>query len=206
MLEREQKYDVDPGFSFPDLAQVKGVSMVADGVEETLEAIYFDTADHRLASAGVTLRRRTGGHDDGWHLKLPSAEDPDSRHEVRVGLGRATRTVPKRLRSTAAGLVGSQPLDVVATIRTHRTTYRVLDDSAAVLAEIADDTVDANTVAVGSPDRADEDASVSMTWREIEVELAEGGDPALLGRIGKRLVKAGARRADHTSKVSRLVG
>src|SRR4051794_32661759 len=51
-------------------------------VECALSAVYFDTEDLRLARSGVTLRRRTGGSDDGWHLKLPAG--PDARDEVRL--------------------------------------------------------------------------------------------------------------------------
>ncbi|WP_242418751.1 CYTH domain-containing protein, partial [Frankia sp. CpI1-P] len=37
----------------------------------TLDAVYYDSDDLRLARNQITLRRRTGGHDAGWHLKLP---------------------------------------------------------------------------------------------------------------------------------------
>jgi inorganic triphosphatase YgiF len=39
--------------------------------EQTLEAVYYDTKDLRLARAGVTVRRRPGADDAGWHLTLP---------------------------------------------------------------------------------------------------------------------------------------
>ena len=51
---------------------VAGVAAVAPGAEQILDAIYHDTKDLRLLRAGVTLRRRTGGQDAGWHLKLPA--------------------------------------------------------------------------------------------------------------------------------------
>jgi hypothetical protein len=35
------------------------------------EADYYDTDDLRLIRGGITLRRRRGGDDAGWHLKLP---------------------------------------------------------------------------------------------------------------------------------------
>jgi hypothetical protein len=35
-----------------------------------LEAVYYDAPDLRQLFEGVTLRRRTGGEDAGWHLKL----------------------------------------------------------------------------------------------------------------------------------------
>ncbi|BAS10441.1 uncharacterized protein Rv2226/MT2285 [Arthrobacter sp. Hiyo4] len=47
---------------------------------DTLEAVYFDTQTHTLASRDITLRRRTGGVDAGWHLKL-AAEGPGSDDE-----------------------------------------------------------------------------------------------------------------------------
>src|SRR5690348_17800626 len=40
-------------------------------------------------------RRRTGGPDAGWHLKLPAAKQ--GRIEVRRGLGRSERAVPPQL-------------------------------------------------------------------------------------------------------------
>ncbi|MGT2464242.1 CYTH domain-containing protein [Sinomonas atrocyanea] len=43
--------------------------------------MYFDTADLALAAHGMTLRRRTGGTDAGWHLKI--ALGPGRREEVR---------------------------------------------------------------------------------------------------------------------------
>ena len=42
-LEIETKYDVDQGFSVPDLAGLRGVATVAAPVEHLLEAVYLDT-------------------------------------------------------------------------------------------------------------------------------------------------------------------
>ncbi|CAM5658801.1 hypothetical protein SMICM304S_11390 [Streptomyces microflavus] len=47
-----------------------------------LDAVYYDTADLRLAADSLTLRRRTGGADEGWHLKFPVATGiRDELHE-----------------------------------------------------------------------------------------------------------------------------
>ena len=70
-LEIEQKFDVETGFERPSLAAIAGVT-AADPVLHHLSATYFDTADQRLAASKITLRRRTGGTDEGWHLKLPA--------------------------------------------------------------------------------------------------------------------------------------
>ena len=85
-LEVEKKYSADDAFQLPSLtdlvlhgddgpAAVDGAGPVAEGEpqHQQLAATYFDTADLRLAAAGLTLRRRTGGDDAGWHLKVPAA-------------------------------------------------------------------------------------------------------------------------------------
>ena len=73
MLEVERKYDVGEDDELPVLESLPGVDRVGPPEDEALDAVYFDTAGLALASRGITLRRRTGGHDDGWHLKLPVA-------------------------------------------------------------------------------------------------------------------------------------
>jgi len=42
-------------------------------------------------------------------------------------------------------------------------------------------------------------------WTEIEVELADGGDPALLDKVDKRLRKAGVRPSGSSSKLARAL-
>src|ERR1700723_2328951 len=51
------------------------VASVSEPELQTLTAEYYDTDDLRLLRAGITLRRREGGSDAGWHLKLPDAAD-----------------------------------------------------------------------------------------------------------------------------------
>ena len=64
-----------------------GVAAVSPRDEQLLDAVYYDTADLRLIRAGITLRRRTGGQDAGWHLKLPAGAD--TRDEIRMPLDTA---------------------------------------------------------------------------------------------------------------------
>ena len=68
----------------PDLAGLTGVAEVRVLDDEDLDATYYDTADLRLAARGVTLRRRTGGRDAGWTLKLPLGDS--ARQEVSLPL------------------------------------------------------------------------------------------------------------------------
>ena len=71
-VEIEQKFDVEAGFTLPDLAAVPGCAAISAPETYHLSATYYDTAGNRLAASKITLRRRTGGTDEGWHLKLPS--------------------------------------------------------------------------------------------------------------------------------------
>ena len=67
-IEVERKFEAVEGFSLPDLTGVGEVAAVGDPEEQSLEATYYDTPDLRLLRSRVTLRRRTGGADAGWHV------------------------------------------------------------------------------------------------------------------------------------------
>ena len=196
-LEVETKYDVGDGFAVPDLTGLHGVATVDAPVEHELEAVYFDTADLRLLRARVTMRRRTGGGDAGWHLKLPAGA---ARRELHAPLGRATTKVPKALSEPVAGVLRGGSPTPVATLRTRRVVTSLRDPDGALLAEVADDTVTATV----PPADAGQPMEV-QSWREVEVELGSGDD-ALAAAIGERLVRAGARPSDSASKIGRALG
>ena len=161
---------------------------------QQLDAVYFDTPGRDLAAHHVTLRRRTGGPDAGWHLKLPAG--PDARTEVRAPLGDAApTTVPEALRDVVLAIVRDRPLGPVARISTSRTVDMLYGPDGAALAEFCDDQVDG----AGRPDGAEQ------RWREWELELAEGGDRDLLDRLTNRLLDAGAVPAGHGSKLARVL-
>ena len=86
--EVERKYDVAGGTTVLDAMETMtgtaGVAAVSQQGEQLLDAVYYDTADLRLIGAGITLRRRTGGQDAGWHLKFPVGAD--TREEIRLPL------------------------------------------------------------------------------------------------------------------------
>ncbi|HEV7186790.1 MAG TPA: CYTH and CHAD domain-containing protein [Blastococcus sp.] len=196
-LEVESKYDVDEGFAVPDLTDLPGVASIDDPVEHHLEAVYFDTADLRLLRARVTLRRRTGGPDAGWHLKLPAGA---ARRELHAPLGRATKKPPPGLLEPVAGVVRGQVPAPVATLHTRRVVTSLRGPDGVLLAEVADDTVTASVppTGPGSPVQV-------QAWREVEVELGTGDD-ALAAAAGDRLLAAGARRSASASKVGRVLG
>src|ERR1700735_1248960 len=118
-LETELKLDVDPGFVVPDLDGLASGQTVSQPEVRHLVANYFDTSDLRLAAVPATLRRRTGGPDEGWHLKLPLGagtrrelqlplSDPDEPGD-QAQAGREDQ-VPAQLTELVSGWIRDQPL------------------------------------------------------------------------------------------------
>ncbi|MFF8189685.1 CHAD domain-containing protein [Streptomyces bobili] len=188
--EIERKYESDDS-GLPDLTGVSGVAAVLDKGVAELDATYYDTADARLSAASLTLRRRTGGSDEGWHLKFPVA--PGVRDEIRAPL---SDTLPRAL----AGLIRSHVRDAdvgpVVRLRSARDVRDLVDAEGRLLAEVSVDEVRA--------DRLTGDGG-SAQWTEIEVELADGGDPDFLDKVDKRLRKAGVRPSASASKLARAL-
>ena len=196
-LEVETKYDVDEAFVVPDVGGIAGVASVDAPVEHHLEAVYFDTTDLRLLRSRVTLRRRTGGTDAGWHLKLPAGT---ARRELHAPLGRAVKRPPPALLEPVTGVVRGEVPRPVATLHTRRVVTTLRGPAGQLLAEIADDTVTASVPPTGPGTPIQVHA-----WREVEVELGTGDD-ALAAAVGERLTEAGARPSASASKVGRVLG
>ncbi|KOX07927.1 hypothetical protein ADL05_28005 [Nocardiopsis sp. NRRL B-16309] len=174
----------------PDLSD-----LAPGGIERRsheLDATYVDTADLGLAARGVTLRRRTGGTDAGWHLKIPWGEG--AKREFHAPLGTDTDTAPDELAGLVRATARGAELRPVARIATRRTEYALRDADGTPLVLVADDTV------TGEATGAD-----STTWREVEVELADG-DRALQERVGERLAAAGAVPSATGSKLLTVLG
>ena len=74
-----------------------------------------------------------------------------------------------------------------------------------MLAEVADDHVEAVLVPARGSDRVPGDLPPARSWRELEVELVEGSRK-VLERVGTRLAAAGARRTTRQSKVAEVLG
>ena len=200
-LETEQKYDADAGFVLPKLGGLPelGGRRPADPKRIYLSATYFDTENLDLIQHKVTLRRRVGGGDEGWHLKLPVRKD--TRQEMHVPLDEgATGSVPTRLAAQVEEITAGQRLRPVAILDTERTVVTLPGPSGDALVEVADDLVTAI--------RLDETDSEPMTWREIEVEVLSDDSAAtsLLETVGKTLRQAGARPSASGSKLAHVLG
>ena len=202
-LETERKFDAGPRLVLPDFSGLPGVATVSAASTQRLTATYFDTADLRLAAAGITLRRRTGGQDAGWHLKLPVGGD--TRREVRLPPGRSPRPVPAELAGLVAAWTGGEALRPVARLRTTRVVRHLAGGAGRMLAEVADDRVTA-ACASGRADAGEPAWGEPVRWREIEVEVAGAAPPGLLDAAAQRLAEAGAAPARSSSKLHRLLG
>ncbi|WP_213814809.1 CYTH and CHAD domain-containing protein [Glaciihabitans sp. dw_435] len=197
MTETERKYDVDESTVVPDLSEL---GTVATRPTVTLRATYYDTADADLGARLYTFRRRTGGGDEGWHLKTPSI---GGRTEFHSPLGEhEDEAPPSDLLDLIRSIIRRRELVPVALLTTERTTVHVLDDGGRAVVEVADDLVSATDVHTG----------ILRIWREWEVELLEaaptgaGDRAALLDAVEGVLLAAGAAPATSASKLARALG
>ena len=212
-VEVEKKYDVGADAEVPDLRKVPGVARVGEPRVDHLEAVYFDTEDSALAARGITLRRRVGGSDAGWHAKLPPGDDsgsedskgaesssaPRRRRELQAPLGQPGVVPDRLLAHLLVYLRGDDPLPVVR-LETQRTTYPLYGDDGVHLADLADDRVIAQVLRTSG---AQIEAGAQQ-WREWELELVHGS-PDLFPAAEDTLRAAGASPAGHGSKLAKAL-
>jgi CHAD domain-containing protein len=204
-LEVERKFDVLESTVTPSFEGIAAVARVETLPIQSLDAMYFDTPAQDLARNKITLRRRTGGHDAGYHLKLPAG--PDARAEIRAPLGSTPEdAIPSELLDVVLAIVRDRPVKPVARITTQRESQVLYSTDDAPFAEFSNDHVRAWSA--GSADSPDS-GPVEQEWREWELELDESSgttDTELLNRLSNRLLDAGAQPAGHGSKLARVLG
>jgi CHAD domain-containing protein len=179
--EREIKLGAPPRFTLPEMP---GQPLPS----RTFVSTYFDTVDHRLATAVVTLRRRVEKGKGLWQLKLPSGT---ARLELELPGGPAGP--PNEIRDLLVAYARGADLVPVARLRTRR-AGTLVHDLEGPLAEVV---IDAVQVLDGR--------RVIRRLREIEVELVRD-EPEALGRIEKVLRDAGATDGDRRPKVFQALG
>nr|WP_272917561.1 CYTH and CHAD domain-containing protein [Nocardioides flavescens] len=193
-MEIERSFTPPSGAVLPDLTALKKVVRAEPAGEERLDATYYDTPGAALRRAGVTLRRRTGGHDAGWHLKLPVARG--GREELHLALGDDHDPVPVALLDLVAGWARGVAVAPVARIRTRRTLTRLVAADGTVLAELADDLVEGHATDSGAQ---------PTYWREWELELVDGS-PKLLDRAEALFAEHGIERSAVQRKIEIVLG
>jgi CHAD domain-containing protein len=197
-LEVERKFEVVEPAQSPSFADLAKITRVDKPPAQALDAVYFDTPARDLAKNRITLRRRTGGEDAGWHLKLPAG--PDARTEVRAPLGDdGQQDAPTELVDVVLAIVRDRPLVPVARISTTREVQLLYGADDAVLAEFCDDQITAG--------RGADPAPGEQRWREWELELVgPEADTELMDELSDRLLDAGATPAGYGSKLARVLG
>ena len=195
MREIELKFRVTPQFELPDITPaVPTLASVGPVTRLHLKAVYYDTPDLRLARAGITLRRRSGGADDGWHLKLPVSGAASSTREELAVADTGGRLPPAQLQDLTRAHVRFSEIAPVATLLTQRDTFPLLDANGELLAELVDDAVSVRN-----------GRHVASRFREIEVE-DKGGGTGLLEEVAAVLRSAGAVGGEFVPKVVRALG
>lgn len=201
-LEIEAKFSVAEDTIVPDLTSLAAVEAVTTTRTHQLSAIYYDTEDLRLTRNKITLRRRTGGKDDGWHIKLPSTQ---GRVELHAEMGEPVdgqHQVPEELLSQVRAIVRNQPLVPVAQVDNNRIESDFVNATGQPVCEFCDDHVTAWSFLPGGQ---------QTTWREWEVELAGDYSGSEEGTVVLRaatslLIGAGARLSSSPSKLAQALG
>ncbi len=192
---RTLRFALERGSRIPDLGPL-GLRVVAPPAPPSLfETTFHDTADLRLARWGSTLTFRAG---EGWTVELP---DPDGEpRAVGRRLGGDGDVVPSDALSLTRSFSRGALVRPLASLRSSRRTYRLIDASGGLLAELHEDAVIVRR-----------DAGPASGFRELEVQFVADGEraddlAAALRRdigdaIGTRLARVLGPRAVEPSDV-----
>jgi len=187
-VETEFKFRLPQNVELPSFPHSLG-SWASESVRN-MDATYWDTTNATLLRWGITMRIRSGGGDDGWHLKIPvSSSETDTGASVRTELHRdaSSATPPVEFLELLSTILQGAEVVPVARVETQRKP-RLLSDARGASIELVDDLV---TLSQGD--------KIIDTFREIEIELrSDAALPEALV-IGEILLNAGAQ----TSSVSK---
>lgn len=179
--EIENKFLTSDDFPVPDAC---GLGELSDPIVEHLAAVYYDTLDLSLTLQGIVVRRRRGGSDEGWHVKLPVAGARMEHHAPLAG-----HLLPAELRQLLTPLLKDQPLVPVAQLDSTRTSCFLTDQAGKTLLQICYDDV-----------RIDDKPG----WREVEVELVDGTESDL-AQVSAQFTEAGLTPSVGVSKIQRAL-
>ena len=158
-----------------------------------------------LLRSKMTLRRRTGGPDAGWHLKLPAVQG--ARTEVGLPLAAGEPgDVPAELAGLVRGAARAGTLVPVARVENDRTVRHLLDEDGSTMIEVADDHVTATPLLdgagqavamarAGGRDRRRHPGPARRHRRRADVGRCEQGVVGIETGPGTGLVRRPARRS-----------
>lgn len=175
--------------SAPRLSGVRGVTEVLTEPAVVLETERYDTADLRLAAAGIRLELAREPGAAQWRLRLPDGAD-EHAELLRVPApvsdveGVDPPGPPAELDALVRGVRRDLPLRPVGRARTVRTRTRIAGPGDAQ-AELLRDEVTVATLGT---------ATTVESWTEFELRRA--GRRALLDELERRLCDVGAVAAE----------
>ena len=145
----------------------------------------------------MALRRRTGGPDEGWHLKITVPEAAaEVRDELRLPLEAAHSDLPPpALIDLVRPIVRHVPVQPVATLRTTRAVHLMLDDDGPQAADLVDDIARVLDRSGGQ---------VSAQFGGLEV--SEQATAELIDDVVTTLHESGAVTGEFMSKAVRALG
>lgn len=174
----------------PRLSDVDGIETVAVEQDRAVqEQERYDTADLRLAAAGIVLAVHRLPDSAHWQLTLPdvgSAEQPRVPVAAPDVEGVDPEQVPDEIDALVRGVRGDRPIVPVGRIRVVRSSSRLRDLSGRDIAVLCRDEVQASTLG----------ASTSIeSWSEARLAPEVGAGSALLDQLDARLRETGLTSA-----------
>lgn len=181
----------------PQLLHRAASASISREPKRSMSATYYDTSNLSLLRWGITLRHRTGGGDDGWHMKVPAPTSSGSSARDEIRIDSPAGLVPSELASIVAPLLRRQEITPMAHVDTERSPFVVLGETGEPLLEVVDD-----HVTIGDPGHGSR-----ARFREIEVELLDDSSAGrqLATSINTSLVVAGAL-PNSLSKAAQALG
>src|SRR5262245_40679920 len=174
VVETEKKLAVETDFRLPNLPG-------RELPRRVFTSTYFDTLDHCLARASITLRRRLEHGTAVWQMKLPLK---GARREIE--LPEPSMTPPPRFVDALVVLLEGKHLVPIAEVRTSRAGVRVREGKTDV--EVVLDAV--SILRQGS---------VIQRFKELEIETLNG-EVEEIESLASSLYGAGARPQDGRPK------
>lgn len=179
--EVEFKFRVSPDFDLTTI--LRGDFAAVEEPTRHMTATYFDTTAASLLRWGITMRHRTGGADDGWHLKIPvfnEASDRGATTRNELHTSDPAGMPPAALMSAVAILLRDAEVVPLARVETTRRPFIIAGEIGELLEVVSDH------VAVFQGEQQRDN------FHEIEIEIV---DPSGLGQahaLIEVLLEAGA--------------
>lgn len=181
-------------FAIPELHGVLDGITARAVPERLLNAIYYDTADLRLARWGASLRH-SSEDGTGWTVTLPEGGDGPATTRRELAFSGPEGSVPDEVAALVSGYTRLAALTPVARVTTRRIGVELRSDEGLPVAKVVDDEVTAY-----------HGEHLAARFQEVEVQLGSAAPPGLMDAVVTQLQAAGAGDPNPTPTVARALG